>query len=59
MLDVLDYTSPLGLLGKLADIIFLESYMTHLLTDGDRVIKQYAESGQWKNVVRVEKVVRG
>ncbi|GAB3533162.1 hypothetical protein GCM10027443_18190 [Pontibacter brevis] len=55
MLDVFDYTSPLGFMGKMADWLFLKSYMTRLLSERDRVIKQYAESGQWKNVVRIEK----
>ncbi|WP_237144887.1 SRPBCC family protein [Pontibacter pamirensis] len=59
MLDVFDYTSPLGMLGTLADKVFLKKYMTHLLTERDSVIKQYAESGQWRNVVKIDRIVRG
>ncbi len=31
MIDVFDYTSPLGFLGDVADAVFLERYMTRLL----------------------------
>ena len=47
MTDHFDYTSPLGWLGKLADRLFLESYMTDLLRQRNTVIKEAAESG-WK-----------
>ncbi|WP_162051439.1 SRPBCC family protein [Pontibacter pamirensis] len=59
MLDVFNYTSPLGLVGKLADKVFLKSYMTRLLAERDRVIKQYAESGQWRNVVKIDRMIKG
>jgi len=29
MVDVFDYTSPLGPLGSIADVLFLRRYMTH------------------------------
>jgi len=44
MIDIFDYTSPLGLLGKLADRLFLKSYMKRLLVKRNEVIKRYAES---------------
>lgn len=44
MIDVFDYTSPLGLLGKLADQLFLIKYMHRLLTERNLVIKQAAEA---------------
>lgn len=43
MIDIFDYTSPLGLLGRLADKIFLERYMTRFLKKRNKVIKTYAE----------------
>jgi len=51
MIDVFDYTSPLGILGKLADIILLKSYMTKLLIKRNKTIKEYAESNKWKEVL--------
>jgi ligand-binding SRPBCC domain-containing protein len=43
MIDIFDYTSPLGALGKTADKLFLEKYMTRFLKERNAVIKLYAE----------------
>lgn len=51
MTDIFDYQSPLGSLGKLADKLFLEVYMTELLVERNRVIKEFAESGKWEEVL--------
>jgi len=44
MLDEVDYQSPLGILGRIADKLFLESYMTHLLLVRNAHIKHVAEA---------------
>ncbi|WP_430906090.1 SRPBCC family protein [Maribacter sp. 2-571] len=51
MVDVFHYTAPLGVLGKLADHIFLERYMTRFLKTRNTIIKQFAESEQWKTIL--------
>lgn len=51
MTDLFDYESPLGVLGKLADKLFIKKYMTKLLEERNRVIKEYAESNQWKKIL--------
>lgn len=51
MTDTFVYASPLGPLGKLADILFLEQYMTQLLVKRNEVVKEFAESGRWKEVL--------
>jgi ligand-binding SRPBCC domain-containing protein len=43
MSDDADYTSPLGLLGRIADHLFLKRYMTRLLTIRNAHIKKVAE----------------
>lgn len=48
MKDVFDYTSPLRILGKFADALFLESYMRILLTERNLLIKKIAESEDWR-----------
>lgn len=48
MTDVFDYDSPLGFLGKVADWIFLESYMRNLLASRNRLIKKVAETEDWR-----------
>ena len=49
--DIFDYTSPLGILGWAADKLFLETYMYKLLLERNRVIKEYAESGKWREII--------
>ncbi|WP_192821344.1 SRPBCC family protein [Rufibacter sp. LB8] len=51
MVDLFDYTSPLGMLGKLADFLFLKKYMTTLLAERNRVLKEVAESDKWKDLL--------
>lgn len=48
MTDVFDYQSPLGILGRLADTLFLKKYMTRLLNKRNGVIKEFAETEKWK-----------
>ena len=50
MKDIFEYESPLGFLGKIADFLFLERYMQNFLVERNTMIKEYAESGKWKEV---------
>lgn len=43
MIDTFDYASPLGWLGNLADVLFLEKYMRNFLVKRNLYIKQTAE----------------
>jgi ligand-binding SRPBCC domain-containing protein len=43
MRDVFDYESPFGWLGRIADALFLRSYLEGLLTRRARVIRMVAE----------------
>ena len=45
MRDVFEYTAPLGLLGRLADALFLQRYMRRLLEGRNEVIRRLAENG--------------
>lgn len=53
MIDLFDYTAPFGILGKLADVIFLEAYMAGFLRHRNKVIKDFAESDKWKQCLDV------
>jgi len=44
MVDIFDYTAPLGPLGRLADGLFLRRYMTALLRERNAYLKRAAES---------------
>ena len=52
MIDIFDYVSPLGILGKIADQLFLKNYMRKLLEKRNNTIKEFAESDQWKEVIK-------
>jgi ligand-binding SRPBCC domain-containing protein len=43
MIDTFDYNAPLGLMGKLADKLFLEKYMRDFLSKRNEYIKKAAE----------------
>ncbi|BAV08294.1 hypothetical protein SAMN05421788_112102 [Filimonas lacunae] len=43
MIDEFEFASPLGCMGKLADILFLKTYMKSLLQKRNSVIQQVAE----------------
>ncbi|NMH68490.1 SRPBCC family protein [Bacillus sp. RO3] len=43
MKDTFSYTSPLGILGKLADVLFLEKYMRNFIVNRAIELKKIAE----------------
>jgi hypothetical protein len=43
--DVFDFDAPLGPLGKVADVLFLERYMRRFLEERMRVLREMAEKG--------------
>ncbi|TRZ42319.1 SRPBCC family protein [Robertkochia solimangrovi] len=55
MTDLFEYEAPFGWLGRIADQLFLERYMTRFLSRRNRVILEFAESGQWKELPSVKK----
>lgn len=46
--EVFDYRAPLGPLGRLAEALFLDRYMRRFLLRRARVVKEVAESDQWR-----------
>ena len=51
MTDSLKMEAPYGLAGKLVNRLFLKNYIQKFLTQRNNVIKQYAESGEWKKIL--------
>jgi hypothetical protein len=45
MIDEFSFRAPLGVLGRLAETLFLTHYMKGLLLSRNRFLKQVAESG--------------
>ena len=52
MRDVFSFQSPLGILGRIADFLFLTRYMKSFLIERNRVIKATAESDDWNEYIR-------
>ncbi|WP_237390654.1 SRPBCC family protein [Fulvivirga sediminis] len=52
MVDNFVYSSPLGILGVVADNLFLKKYMSDLLCRRNHMIKEVAESNQWLGILK-------
>lgn len=46
--DVFEYNAPLGLLGKIAEKVFLTRYMRNFLIKRNLMLKHAAETDEWK-----------
>lgn len=46
--DAFDFDSPLGILGKIADFLFVESHLREMLEERNKLIKRIAESEDWR-----------
>lgn len=51
MIDTFEFSSPLGVLGKIVDKLILKNYMTEFLIQRNQVIKEFAETDKWKQVL--------
>ena len=51
MEDYFEFYAPLGVLGRLAEWLFLKRHMTQFLKERNRIIKQAAESGEWQQYI--------
>jgi len=52
IVDIFNYESPLGILGRIADTLFLEKYMRTMLTERNLTIKEVAESDKWRRFLK-------
>ena len=48
MIDRFYFETPFGILGQFINFLFLKRYMTRLLEERNKTIKQIAETNQWK-----------
>ena len=51
MTDRFEFRAPLGILGKIAEIIFLKKYMESFIMKRNAELKHMAESNQWKDFI--------
>ena len=54
MKDIFEFQSPFGMLGSFFNILVLTRYMTKLLSERNKVIKEFAETDKWKSVLKGE-----
>ena len=52
MVDIFEFKSPLGILGKIANALFLKKYLTRFLLHRNKMIKNCAETELWKQFLR-------
>ena len=52
MTDVIYLKAPYGLLGKIVMKLFLKNYFKKLLIERNNIIKQFAETEQWKMILK-------
>lgn len=51
MIDIVDFESPYGKIGKLLNSIYLTKYLRTLLESRNEFIRNFAESNKWKDLL--------
>ena len=51
MIDKIDFETPYGSIGKIANRLFLKAYIERFLLKRNETIKEYAESQKWKAIL--------
>lgn len=52
MIDIFSFESPYGNLGRMINNIYLTRYLQRMLEQRNTVIKEYAESNKWQNILQ-------
>lgn len=52
LIDLFHFESPYGILGHWFNNLYLTRYLRNLLEQRNKTIKEYAESGRWKNLLQ-------
>jgi ligand-binding SRPBCC domain-containing protein len=51
MIDILNFETPYGIIGRWANAIFLKRYLQKFLEQRNNTIKEYAETEKWKVIL--------
>jgi ligand-binding SRPBCC domain-containing protein len=51
MIDILEFESPYGTIGKIFNAVYLKKYLEKILIKRNAVIKEYAETTKWKAIL--------
>ncbi|WP_407499894.1 SRPBCC family protein [Elizabethkingia anophelis] len=52
MTDIFRYDSPLGILGKIFNKLILTRYLRQFLLERNQIIKGFAESDKWRQILK-------
>jgi ligand-binding SRPBCC domain-containing protein len=52
MRDRFAFNSPLGILGRIVDVLFLAAYMRRFIARRNEVLKRLAESSEWRRYLQ-------
>lgn len=51
MTDIFEFHSPFGILGKIFNKLILTNYLKNFLIERNQIIKEFAESDKWKQIL--------
>ena len=51
MTDRFEFKTPLGIIGRFVEKLVLKNYMRRFLQTRNEIVKQVAESGDWKHII--------
>jgi ligand-binding SRPBCC domain-containing protein len=51
MIDIVHFETPYGALGRLLNRMYLARYMQNLIEQRNAVIKEYAETNKWQQIL--------
>ncbi|MEY2917269.1 MAG: hypothetical protein RIS73_983 [Bacteroidota bacterium] len=51
MIDILEFESPYGLIGRFINSVYLKKYLEKFLTKRNDTIKEYAQTLKWKAIL--------
>jgi ligand-binding SRPBCC domain-containing protein len=51
--DKFEFQSSLGIIGRIFNGLILKKYLTRLLAERNKIIKEYAETGKWKQLLEI------
>jgi ligand-binding SRPBCC domain-containing protein len=51
LIDIVEFESPYGFIGKMVNKLLLKNYVQKLLINRNNIVKEYAESDKWQFVL--------
>lgn len=52
MIDIMNFEAPYGMVGRMLNTVYLTKYMRRMLEQRNKVIKEYAEGENWRQLLQ-------